>query len=65
MLKEYEAEATDLKEALKRFTGMTIKEAQNYGWGEKEDRLQGRLWILGYKITDLKNKISKNEKPMD
>jgi len=60
ILREYEAEALAIKKALERFAGLTIKEAQTCGWTEKEDKLQCRLWELGYKITNLRHIISKH-----
>lgn len=60
ILREYEAEALAIKKALERFAGLTLKEAQTCGWTEREDKLQARLWELGYKITDLRHLISKH-----
>ena len=60
ILREYEAEAMAIKKALERFAGLTLSEARNGSWTEKEDRLQARLWELGYKITDLRRLISEH-----
>ena len=60
ILRNYEAEARAIKTALERFAGLTLTEARSCGWTEREDKLQFRLWELGYKITDLRYLISKN-----
>ena len=59
ILKEYEAEADAIQKALLRWRGMTLNEARENGFGEREFVLQNKLWELGYKICDLKSKIRK------
>jgi len=59
-------EAEEIKEQLRPWRGkvMTWREAEKYGWGEKETRLQIRLWTIGYLINKLRweEKCGREEK---
>ena len=45
-----EREARQLKERLKLWRGLTLEQAITKGWGEEQERLQSRLWQIGYLI---------------
>ena len=49
-VEELEKEAEQLEEKLKPWRGLTMEEAIAKGWGEEQDRLQSRLWEIGYQI---------------
>ena len=53
-----EAETKQLEQELSKYRGMTIEEAKQQGWNEEDERKQGRLWELGYKIVRLKTLLA-------
>ena len=53
LLKVKRKEADKLYKELSKWRGMTWKEAEKKGFGEKEKTKQRRLWHLGYEIIAL------------
>jgi len=45
-----EGEARQIEERLKPWKGLTMEQAITKGWGEEQERLQSRLWQIGYLI---------------
>ena len=54
-IRALEREAQSIEKQLAPWKGMTLAEARQKGFTDKEKKLQARLWSIGYKLISLKN----------
>ena len=60
-LRKVRDKADQIKDILRPWRGMTWSEARKHGFGPQEEELQKELWLLGYRIVELENKLAKEE----